>query len=207
MKKIILTLIAVVAMSATSMAQGNGNRRQMGGQGFNPAEMIQRRTDQMGKQYKLNDEQAAALKALNEKFMGQNAQRGQRGERPQMQNGQRGERPQMNDSVRAQRGNRGQRNAQGGGQNGQRGNRMGQGGQRGFGGGFGFNNEEYTNELKKIFTEEQFKAYEKDQKDMQARFQNMRNGGNRRQGGGFGGGNNGFGGDNGFQNGGGGFDD
>lgn len=185
MKKIILTLIAVVAMSATSMAQQNGGRRQMGGQGFNPAEMIQRRTDQMVKQYKLTDEQATALKALNEKFMGQ---------RPQ--------RPQMNDSVRAQR-QRGQRNAQANGQNGQRGQRMGQGGQRGMGG-FGFNNEEYTNELKKIFTEEQFKAYEKNQKDMQARFQNMRNNGNRRQGGGFGGGfgggnNNGFGNDNGFQ--------
>lgn len=199
MKKIILTLIAVVAMSATSMAQQNGGRRQMGGQGFNPAEMIQRRTDQMVKQYKLTDEQATALKALNEKFMGQ------RGQRSQVQNGQGQQRPQMNDSVRAQR-QRGQRNAQANGQNGQRGqrgNRMGQGGQRGMGG-FGFNNEEYTNELKKIFTEEQFKAYEKNQKDMQARFQNMRNNGNRRQGGGFGGGfgggnNNGFGNDNDFQ--------
>lgn len=166
MKKIILSLIAVMAISLTAVAQGENRQR---GQRMDPTEMIKRRTQQMVERYNLSDEQAAALQALNEKSM---AQMGQR-----MGNGQRAER---NDSVapRKRDGNR-ERGQRGEGM--QRGNR---GGQRG---GFGAFNEEYNNELQKILTPEQYKAYTEDMQKMRERMGQRPNFGGQR--GGFRGGN------------------
>ena len=162
MKKFILSLFALVAFSMTSMAQGfNGQR----GQRMDRTEMIKRRTQQMVEKYGLNDEQAAALQALNEKTtpeMGGN------------RNG--GPRPERNDSVqprqRRNNGNveRGQRN----GNREERGGNMNRGGQRGGQrGGMGFggrNMEEYNNELQKIMTPEQYQKYTDDMKQMRERF-------------------------------------
>lgn len=156
MKKVILSLVALVAFSIVSLAQDfNGQRPQR----MDRTEMIKRRTQQMVEKYGLNDEQAAALQALNEKTtpeMGGN------------RNG--GPRPERNDSVQprqrrndgnVERGNRGERGMNRGGQ---------RGGQRG-GMGFGRRNmEEYNNELQKIMTPEQYQKYTDDMKQMRERF-------------------------------------
>lgn len=158
MKKIILSLIAVMAISLTAVAQGENRQR---GQRMDPAEMVKFRTQQMVERYNLNNEQAAALQALNEKSM---AQMGQR-----MGNGQRAER---NDSVAPSKrdGKRGRREGM------QRGNR---GGQRG---GFGAFNEEYNTELQKILTPEQYKAYTEDMQKMRERMGQRPNFGGQRGG-------------------------
>lgn len=165
MKKVILSIIAVMAMSLSVMAQDDNRQRP---QRMDRTEMIKRRTQQMVEKYGLNEEQAAALQALNEKTT------------PQMggnRNG--GQRPEGNDSVRTrqrrdngnmergERGqNRGERGDRGGNMN--RGQR-GQGMQRGMGFG-GRNMEEYNNELQKIMTEAQYKQYTEDMKQMRERF-------------------------------------
>lgn len=160
MKKVILSLVALVAFSIVSLAQDfNGQRPQR----MDRTEMIKRRTQQMVERYGLNDEQAAALQALNEKTT------------PEMgRNG--GPRPERNDSVqprqRRNNGNveRGQRN----GNREERGGNMNRGGQRGGQrGGMGFggrNMEEYNNELQKIMTPEQYQKYTDDMKQMRERF-------------------------------------
>lgn len=154
MKKVILSFVALVAFSIVSLAQDfNGQRPQR----MDRTEMIKRRTQQMVEKYGLNDEQAAALQALNEKTT------------PEMgRNG--GPRPERNDSVQprqrrndgnVERGNRGERGMNRGGQ---------RGGQRG-GMGFGRRNmEEYNNELQKIMTPEQYQKYTDDMKQMRERF-------------------------------------
>ena len=162
MKKIILTMIAVMAMSMSVMAQDTTQVRRQ----FNAEQMAKMRTDAVVQKYGLNEDQAKKLLDLNTRFadkirpMGMGGQRGQRGLR--MGNGN--DRPQRMapDSLRA---------------NGRRG-----GGQRGNFGGFNReemqkNQEAYNTELKTILTQEQFEAY---QKDEQARRQRP-DGQNRRQ--------------------------
>lgn len=152
MKRIILSLVAIVALSTATFAQwqgGNGQRQR-----FNREEMVKNRTEMMVKKYGLNEEQAAALQALNEKSM---AQLG--GPRD-------GKRPEKADSTK-QRPRRERQNREGMGERPQRGPRFG-----------GQLNAEYDVELQKIMTADQYKAYKEDMDKMMER---MRNQGPRRR--------------------------
>ena len=163
MKKILLTIVAGMMMTANVMAQeanqNNPERRQM-----DPKEMVKQRTEQTVKQYGLSEEQAAKLLDLNTRFMGKipmgpmGGQRMGQGRRPQGQMGQIGQMPQrpqrpQNDSVQGRR------------------PQMGQMGQMGNREEMRKNMETYEAELKTILTEEQYQAYTKDQ---QNRFQGQR---------------------------------
>lgn len=156
MKKLVLTMIAMVTMSLSAMAQDTAQVRRQ----FNPEQMVKMRTDAVVKKYGLNDDQAKKLLDLNTRFAGKIRPMGPMG--GQRRGGQRmqGDRPQrMNpDSLRAQ----GQRRGQG---------------QRGG----GFNREEmqknmedYNNELKSILTPEQYEAYQKDEQQNRRQFNGPR---------------------------------
>jgi hypothetical protein len=156
MKKLVLTMIAMVTMSLSAMAQDTAQVRRQ----FNPEQMAKMRTDAVVKKYGLNDDQAKKLLDLNTRFAGKIRPMGPMG--GQRRGGQRmqGDRPQrMNpDSLRAQ----GQRRGQG---------------QRGG----GFNREEmqknmeaYNNELKSILTPEQYEAYQKDEQHNRRQFNGPR---------------------------------
>ena len=160
MKKLVLTMIAMVTMSLSAMAQDTAQVRRQ----FNPEQMAKMRTDAVVKKYGLNDDQAKKLLDLNTRFAGKIRPMGPMG--GQRRGGQRmqGDRPpRMNpDSLRAQ----GQRRGQG---------------QRGG----GFNREEmqknmedYNNELKAILTPEQYEAYKAD--EAKRRQEGGRRGGPRR---------------------------
>ena len=158
MKKTILAIAAAMMMSANVMAQGNEQRPQM-----DPAEMMKARTEQMVKDYGLNEEQAKQVGELNQKYAGKipMMRGGQRGQRPQGQQGE-GQRPQRQQGDNTRRGERPQ----------------GQQGQMNFEE-MRKNMEEYNAELQKIMTEEQFKKYTEN---------NQRRGQRGGNGGGFGGG-------------------
>ena len=156
MKKLVLTMIAMVTMSLSAMAQDTAQVRRQ----FNPEQMAKMRTDAVVQKYGLNEEQAKKLLDLNTRFAGKIRPMGPMG--GQRRGGQRmqGDRPQrMNpDSLRAQ----GQRRGQG---------------QRGG----GFNREEmqknmeaYNNELKSILTPEQYEAYQKDEQQNRRQFNGPR---------------------------------
>lgn len=156
MKKLVLTMIAMVTMSLSAMAQDTAQVRRQ----FNPEQMAKMRTDAVVMKYGLNDDQAKKLLDLNTRFAGKIRPMGPMG--GQRRGGQRmqGDRPQrMNpDSLRAQ----GQRRGQG---------------QRGG----GFNREEmqknmedYNNELKAILTPEQYEAYQKDEQQNRRQFNGPR---------------------------------
>lgn len=156
MKKLVLTMIAMVTMSLSAMAQDTAQVRRQ----FNPEQMAKMRTDAVVKKYGLNDNQAKKLLDLNTRFAGKIRPMGPMG--GQRRGGQRmqGDRPQrMNpDSLRAQGQHRGQ-------------------GQRGG----GFNREEmqknmedYNNELKSILTPEQYEAYQKDEQQNRRQFNGPR---------------------------------
>ena len=156
MKKLVLTMIAMVTMSLSAMAQDTAQVRRQ----FNPEQMAKMRTDAVVKKYGLNEEQAKKLLDLNTRFAGKIRPMGPMG--GQRRGGQRmqGDRPQRMtpDSLRAQ----GQRRGQG---------------QRGG----GFNREEmqknmedYNNELKSILTPEQYEAYQKDEQQNRRQFNGPR---------------------------------
>lgn len=156
MKKLVLTMIAMVTMSLSAMAQDTAQVRRQ----FNPEQMAKMRTDAVVKKYGLNDDQAKKLLDLNTRFAGKIRPMGPMG--GQRRGGQRmqGDRPQRMtpDSLRAQ----GQRRGQG---------------QRGG----GFNREEmqknmedYNNELKAILTPEQYEAYQKDEQQNRRQFNGPR---------------------------------
>lgn len=158
MKKLVLTMIAMVTMSLSAMAQDTAQVRRQ----FNPEQMAKMRTDATVQKYGLNKEQAKKLLDLNTRFAGKIRPMGPMG--GQRRGGQRmqGDRPQrMNpDSLRAQ-GPQGQRRGPG---------------QRG-----GFNREEmqknmeaYNNELKAILTPEQYEAYQKDEQQNRRQFNGPR---------------------------------
>lgn len=156
MKKLVLTMIAMVTMSLSAMAQDTAQVRRQS----NPEQMAKMRTDAVVKKYGLSEDQAKKLLDLNTRFAGKIRPMGPMG--GQRRGGQRmqGNRPQrMNpDSLRAQ----GQRRGQG---------------QRGG----GFNREEmqknmeaYNNELKSILTPEQYEAYQKDEQQNRRQFNGPR---------------------------------
>ena len=134
----ILAFAAAVMMSANVMAQ---NERPQGQQ-MDRAEMLKLRTDQMVKDYGLNEDQAKKVLDLNTKYadkipmMRGRGGQGQRGERPQGQEGQR-QRPQGDARPQGQGGQRSQADFE----------EMRK------------NMEDYNAELQKIMTEEQFKKY------------------------------------------------
>lgn len=141
---------------AMAQSEENVDKRERGNRP-DPKEMAEKRTKDMVEKYALSTEQAAKVKALNEKYMSQMGGRGRggnRGHRPGMQNGQRPERPQgdMRPDSLSNRGNgKGMR---------QRGERM----------------KQYNEELRTILNEAQYKAYEADQekmmKERRERFEN-----------------------------------
>lgn len=65
MKKIILSLVAVFAMSVPAMAQGSCCQEK---KPADKTQMVQGMTDQMVKKYGLDESQAKKLKALNEEY-------------------------------------------------------------------------------------------------------------------------------------------
>ena len=71
MKKMILTLVAVIAISSTALAQDQQGPRPE--RKFSKTEMAKHRTDEMAKEYKLSDKQAKQLQALNEKYAAEDA--------------------------------------------------------------------------------------------------------------------------------------
>ncbi len=185
MKKTMMAIAAAMMMSASMMAQNEQPQAQQAPQ-MDRAEMLKARTEQMVKDYGLNEEQAKKLEALNTEYaekipmmpmmrgqrgQGQRGQMGQ-GQRPQGQMGQ-GQRPQRQPGDSTRRGQRPQ---------------MGQMGQMGQGQRPQMNFEEmrknmeaYNAELEKIMTQEQYAKYRESM--------GRRMGGGQRGQGGFGGGN------------------
>lgn len=148
MKKFILSLFAMLTVTTVALAQfpgGNGQRPR-----FNREEMIKARTEMMVKRYGLNEEQAAALQALNEK------------QTPQMRGERKGQKPEKNDST-AQRPRREGKKAEGMGERRGRTPRVG-----------GMDREAYNAELQKILTPEQYKAYQEDAEKMRQHFPRQR---------------------------------
>ena len=155
MKKIIMAIVAAIALSATAVAQDQNRQERERRQQPDRTEMMKRRTAEMVKTYGLNEEQAQQLLELNTKFAdrmggfqrGGNNDRRQQMERRPQRNGQQGDT--LNTDEQRQRVSReGMEDRR---------KEMEQ------------SREEYAAELQKIMTEEQYKAY---QADMQKRMQN-----------------------------------
>ena len=146
MKQILFTIAASKLLSIAAMAQDNNPQN---GQRPDPKEMIQRRTDRIVQQYGLNEEQAKQLLSLNTKYADMMTPRFGRGQRPGGQGGARPggnrQRPAQGDSIRQPRGQRPE------------------GGQRP---GMSEQMKAYNEELQKIMTPDQFKAYQADQERM-----------------------------------------
>lgn len=138
MKKIVLTMVALLTMTAAVAQSENGERKAP--KQMTPAEM----TSRMAKDLKLTDEQKAQVQALNEQYkdyLGGPAMGGRRPPKPDGQTGasqqqeqQRPQRPQMTEAQKAQMK---QHKAK---------------------------REEYDKKLKTILTSEQYKTYQKHQK-------------------------------------------
>ena len=175
MKKTMMAIAAAMMMSASMMAQNEQPQAQQAPQ-MDRAEMLKARTEQMVKDYGLNEEQAKKLEALNTEYAEKipmmpmmRGQQGQRGQRPQGQMGQ-GQRPQRQPGDSTRRGQRPQMGQMGQGQRPQ----------------MNFeemrkNMEAYNAELEKIMTQEQYAKYRESM--------GRRMGGGQRGQGGFGGGN------------------
>lgn len=152
-----MSIAALILLSTAAMAQDNEGQRPER-QRLDRTEMIKQRTDDVVKRYGLNEEQAKQLLSLNTKYLGQmGGQRGQRRGGPGMRPGNGGPRPQMNDSTA-------QRRPQGG-------PRPQMGGQM----------KEYEDELQKIMTPEQYKAYQADREERMKQFGQRGQRGQRRQ--------------------------
>lgn len=140
-------MIAAVAMSFSAMAQEqpqNDQRRE-----FNPEEMAKNRTEEAVKKYGLNEEQAAKLLDLNKRFSDKMRpmRRDMRQGRP---GGNRDRKMEVSDSARKEMRQRPDMRT-----------RMED---------MRKQMDEYNKELKGILTEEQFKAYEKDEQARRQRF-------------------------------------
>lgn len=183
MKQIIISIVAVLLISTTAIAQDNqGNRPER--RQIDQKEMIQRRTDEMVKRYGLNKEQAKELLSLNTKMAdkmrplrgmrsggrgmgrggqgtGRGGQRMGRGNRFQRQQGdslrlQRPQQRRQGDSLRLQRPQQRQQMRP------QMTKEMIE------------QQKAYEGELQKILTPEQFKAYQADEKQRQQQFGSQR---------------------------------
>lgn len=151
MKKMVLALIAAMTMATSMMAQDdnqqNRERRQ-----FDPVEMMKQRTEQMVKDYGLNEEQAKQLAELNTQFAGKMRQGrgfrpgGDRGPRP---GGDRGQRPGRRERMNTPQPDSAKVSAERPALNGFERMREAR--------------EAYDKELQKIMTEEQYNAYKADE--------------------------------------------
>lgn len=158
MKKILVSIMALLSVATVTMAQDEQQSENRPPR-MDRTEMIKHHTEMMVKKYGLSDEQATQLQALNEKSMPQ-----MRGPRPE------GRGPAMNDSVRMQRPPRpemgGSTQCKGDCSNCEK-HKGGKGGHKGGHRG-GPDMTEYNNELQKIMTAEQFKAYQEDMEKMKS---------------------------------------
>lgn len=159
-----MTIAALLLLSTAAVAQDNQGQRPER-QRLDRTEMIQRRTDAVVQKYGLNAEQAKQLLSLNTKFADQMGPRGPRPDGQGMRRGDRGQRPQGGDSLRQQRPQRPQGDAN---QQRPQGPRM------------NAQNNAYDEELQKIMTPEQYKAYKADQEERMRQFGGQR-GQRRRQ--------------------------
>lgn len=159
-----MTIAALLLLSTAAVAQDNQEQRPER-QRLDRTEMIQRRTDAVVQKYGLNAEQAKQLLSLNTKFADQMGPRGPRPDGQGMRRGDRGQRPQGGDSLRQQRPQRPQGDAN---QQRPQGPRM------------NAQNNAYDEELQKIMTPEQYKAYKADQEERMRQFGGQR-GQRRRQ--------------------------
>lgn len=138
MKKIVLALAAALMMSTSMQAQENNDNRER--RQYDPEKMVEKRTEQTVKAYNLNEKQAAQLLELNKKYMGKMGHRPNRMGRPDGNHKRPEGQPQAKrDTTKAPR--------------------MHQGGDRKQ---FMENMKAYDEELQKIMTEEQYKAYKAD---------------------------------------------
>lgn len=158
MKRIVMSIAALLLLSTAAIAQDNQGQRPER-QRMDRTEMIKQRTDDIVKKYGLNEEQAKQLLSLNTKYLGQmGGQRGPRRGGPGMGPGNGGQRPQMNDTTARRRPQGGQR----------------QGGPRQGGMQMGGQMQEYNQELQKILTPEQYKAYQADREERMRQFGGQR---------------------------------
>lgn len=100
-KRMILALVAVVAVGTTAMAQPDMPRHGKP----DPAKMAQHRTEQMVKKFGLNDEQAAKLLTLNTQYADKlrpGRGHGMRGHRPGGPRPEGGERPELTEEQKQQ---------------------------------------------------------------------------------------------------------
>lgn len=158
MKRIVMSIATLLLLSTAAIAQDNQGQRPER-QRMDRTEMIKQRTDDIVKKYGLNEEQAKQLLSLNTKYLGQmGGQRGPRRGGPGMGPGNGGQRPQMNDTTARRRPQGGQR----------------QGGPRQGGMQMGGQMQEYNQELQKILTPEQYKAYQANREERMRQFGGQR---------------------------------
>ena len=79
MKKLMMTMVAALMLTATAMAQENNGRRE--GRNFDPAEMVKAQTERMVQEYGLNEAQKAKLLELNTQYAGKLRMGGRGGQR------------------------------------------------------------------------------------------------------------------------------
>ncbi|MDO5447473.1 MAG: DUF4890 domain-containing protein [Prevotellaceae bacterium] len=155
MKKIIMTIVAVLAFG-TAMAQENveNARPGRGFRGMAPM-TIEQRTDKMVKDYELNEEQAAKVKELNSKYesLWQRPNFGQRMDRNAPDSVKKANREQMREQMKT------------------RFEEMRK------------NQTAYNEELKQILGDEKFEKYQKAQQKERQRMRNFGQGGMRPRGG------------------------
>lgn len=153
MKKMMMTLMAAMLISATAIAE---NKEKCNCQGKdkkpNKTEMVKHRTDETVSRYKLNDKQAKKLLELNTKFADKMGPRGHRhggrfgrpgvGRPPMPPSDAQGQRPEppKDDSKMKERRAEMEKTMK-----------------------------EYESELQKIMTADQYKSYQEDQKKMHKR--------------------------------------
>ena len=156
MKKMIMALVAALTITLAASAQDDRSdnkqprpeRKEM--RRMDPQQMAAMRTERAVERYGLNEQQAAQLLELNKQYAGKMMpQRGPRGQRPDSVGGKR-------PMKSAQMGDNAQRPER----NGQRPQMRGNGPRD-----FGKQMEAYDAEIKKIFTDEQYKKYKADQEE------------------------------------------
>lgn len=149
MKKIVMTMVALLTMTAAVAQSENGNGQRKAPKQMTPTEM----TTRMAKDLKLTDEQKQKVQALNEEYkdyLGGPGMGRHRGPRPDAQTGattQQGQQEQQ-----AQQGQQGRQRPQ---FTDEQKARMKQ---------HRAKREEYDQKLKLILTDEQYKSYQKQQK-------------------------------------------
>lgn len=144
MKKIVMTMIALLTMTA-AVAQNNGN-----GERRFQRPTPEDQTNRMAEQLKLDDKQKAKVLDLNKEYenvlmggMGRGFGRGQGGPGAGFQGGQQGQRPELTEEQRAEMQKQMQQRME--------------------------KRQEYEKKLKEILTDDQFKTYQEQQQQRRGR--------------------------------------